>query len=191
MYPYSSDCTLISGFACFCCLFKPNVILWYIPIKALLHCKLSMLSFYTIRTKILLCNWQNFNNIDIFHTKNDRGKHEPLRCTGTVHKQKKIENSVHCGFTVLKANKNGWPSWIDKKCSAILHMEILSSLISKAIYKHPLIFHNLFACFRSYICYTASLHQNWIILAFCIWNCSYPSLFLPKFYSLISYHSPH
>ena len=29
--------------------------------------------------------------------------------------QNKIENSVHSGLTVLKANKNGWSSWIDNK----------------------------------------------------------------------------
>ena len=32
-----------------------------------------------------------------------------------VHIQNKIENSVHSGFAVLKANKNGWTSWIDNK----------------------------------------------------------------------------
>ena len=32
-----------------------------------------------------------------------------------VHIQNKIENSVHSGFTVFKANKNGWTSWIDNK----------------------------------------------------------------------------
>ena len=32
-----------------------------------------------------------------------------------VHIQNKIENSVHSGLTVLKANKNGWTSWIDNK----------------------------------------------------------------------------
>ena len=66
----------------FCCLFQPNIT-WYTPIKALLHCKLSMLPPYTIRTKILLCNWQNFDYLDIFYTTNGRGKHEPLGCTGT------------------------------------------------------------------------------------------------------------
>ena len=60
--------SLISDFGCLCCLFHPNST-WYIPIKALLHCKLSILPSYTIRTKILLCNWQNFNYLDIFHTK--------------------------------------------------------------------------------------------------------------------------
>ena len=44
----------------FCCLCQPNITR-YTPIKALLHCKLSMWPPYTIRTKILLCNWQNFN----------------------------------------------------------------------------------------------------------------------------------
>ena len=32
-----------------------------------------------------------------------------------VHTQNKIENSVHSGFTVVKANKNGWTAWFDNK----------------------------------------------------------------------------
>ena len=47
--------------------FQPNII-WYIPIKALLHSQLFMLPSYTIITTILHCNWQNFNYLDIFHT---------------------------------------------------------------------------------------------------------------------------
>ena len=64
----------------FCCLFQPNIT-GYIPTKVLLHCKSSVLPSYTIRTKILLLNTRNFNYLDIFHTKNGRGKHKPLRCT--------------------------------------------------------------------------------------------------------------
>ena len=41
--------------------------------------------------------------------------------------QNKIENtlcSVHCGFTVLKANKNGWTSWIEYKNHSATNMHV-------------------------------------------------------------------
>ena len=64
--------SLISG----CPLYQTSVVCaaFFTPIahdtiEALLHCKLSILPSYTIRTKTLLCNLQNFYYLDIFHTK--------------------------------------------------------------------------------------------------------------------------
>ena len=44
-----------------------------------------------------------------------------------VHIQNKIENSVHSGLTVLKANKSGWTSWIDNKIHSAT--EVKTSMI--------------------------------------------------------------
>ena len=86
----------------------------YIPIKALLHCKLSVLVLpsYTIRTEILLSNWQKCNYFEIVHTKNNWGKHKPLwlteTCTYTVWSKSIV---VHNDFKFLKPNENGWTAW--------------------------------------------------------------------------------
>ena len=49
-----------------------------------------------------------------------------------VHIQNKFENSVHCVFTVLKANKNRQTSCVDKKnlfCHQSKNNPLLSNLL--------------------------------------------------------------
>ena len=56
-----------------------------------------------------------------------------------VHMQNKIENSVHRSFTVLKAYKHGWTSWIDNKNYSAT--EVKTNEVS---YRFPRLFVSLF-----------------------------------------------